>query len=203
MLPSEGKFAKICLPYLPVTLSFEGSFPVGHALVDTGADMTLLPMDMRKYIGVDLDESRSITIGSAGGGGFVAIPSKEKIKFKIEKKGYRPIEWQGTVFFAPRQPLVLLGHHQCLEQLNIRFRGKERTISVEKAWFQRCTLVHYTYHSPSPMKAEIIERYRSSFEQCARHYQGIECWSARELQPLLGYENWQNFREVIERAVVY
>jgi DNA-damage-inducible protein D len=52
------------------------------------------------------------------------------------------------------------------------------------------------------MKAEIIDRYRSSFEQCARHYQGIECWSARELQPLLGYENWQNFREVIERAVV-
>jgi DNA-damage-inducible protein D len=51
------------------------------------------------------------------------------------------------------------------------------------------------------MKSEIIDRYRSSFEQCARQYQGVECWSARELQPLLGYEKWQNFVEVIEKAM--
>src|SRR3990167_6213735 len=29
---------------------------------------------------------------------------------------------------------------------------------------------------------------------------GIECWSARELMPLLGYEKWQNAEEVIARA---
>src|SRR3989338_4421968 len=29
---------------------------------------------------------------------------------------------------------------------------------------------------------------------------GIECWSARELMPLLGYAEWRNFEEVIGKA---
>ena len=50
------------------------------------------------------------------------------------------------------------------------------------------------------MKSDIIHQYRQSFEAYAREYQGIECWSARDLQPLLGYEKWSNFNEVIHRA---
>ena len=29
---------------------------------------------------------------------------------------------------------------------------------------------------------------------------GVECWSARDLQPLLGYSKWENFSKVIEKA---
>lgn len=31
---------------------------------------------------------------------------------------------------------------------------------------------------------------------------GPEYWSARELQPLLGYEKWERFEDAIERAIV-
>ncbi|MEI8230222.1 MAG: DNA damage-inducible protein D [Candidatus Peregrinibacteria bacterium] len=51
------------------------------------------------------------------------------------------------------------------------------------------------------MKPQLIEQYRSSFEQCARQYNDVECWSARELQALLGYEKWSNFTEVIAKAM--
>lgn len=30
--------------------------------------------------------------------------------------------------------------------------------------------------------------------------EGIECWSARELQDLLGYSKWENFEKVIQKA---
>lgn len=40
----------------------------------------------------------------------------------------------------------------------------------------------------------------NQFEAAASEYQGIECWSARELQPLLGYAKWENFYKVIEKA---
>jgi DNA-damage-inducible protein D len=30
--------------------------------------------------------------------------------------------------------------------------------------------------------------------------EGIECWSARELQLLLGYNKWENFQKVIQKA---
>lgn len=132
-IPSDGKLTTIYLPWLPVTLSSTKKFPVGHALVDTGADITLLPMEMREWIGVDLDEGAAIQIGSAGGGGFTAVPSAKKVQYSIEKPGFRALRWKGTVFFAPRQPVVLLGHYQCLDQLDLTFKGKARTLVVQMA----------------------------------------------------------------------
>jgi len=34
----------------------------------------------------------------------------------------------------------------------------------------------------------------------AAKLEGIECWSARDLQILLGYSKWENFEKVIQRA---
>ena len=52
------------------------------------------------------------------------------------------------------------------------------------------------------MKKEIIQQLYSAFEQAALEIDGVECWSARELQTLLGYRLWQNFTKVIEKAKV-
>ena len=50
------------------------------------------------------------------------------------------------------------------------------------------------------MKQEIIQQLYSAFEQAALEVDGVECWSARELQNLLGYSKWENFSNVIEKA---
>lgn len=47
--------------------------------------------------------------------------------------------------------------------------------------------------------AEIIDLF-SRFEAAAAEFEGVECWSARELQTLLGYSKWENFSKVIEKA---
>lgn len=52
------------------------------------------------------------------------------------------------------------------------------------------------------MKKEIIDQLYKAFEQYALEVNGVECWSARELQKLLGYSLWQNFTKVIEKAKV-
>jgi DNA-damage-inducible protein D len=38
------------------------------------------------------------------------------------------------------------------------------------------------------------------FENACYIYEGIECWSAREMQEILGYTKWDNFVKVIEKA---
>ena len=50
------------------------------------------------------------------------------------------------------------------------------------------------------MKKEIIDQLYSAFEQAALEIDGVECWSARELQVLLGYSKWENFANVIAKA---
>lgn len=46
---------------------------------------------------------------------------------------------------------------------------------------------------------EILALFRQ-FEEAASEYEGVECWSARELQVLLGYSKWENFVKVIDKA---
>jgi DNA-damage-inducible protein D len=50
------------------------------------------------------------------------------------------------------------------------------------------------------MKSEEIKSLFSQFEAAASELEGIECWSARELQALLGYSKWENFEKVIHKA---
>ena len=50
------------------------------------------------------------------------------------------------------------------------------------------------------MKKEEILTLFEQFEQAACEVNQVECWSARELQKLLGYSLWQNFTNVINKA---
>ena len=50
------------------------------------------------------------------------------------------------------------------------------------------------------MKTEEIKTLFEQLEKAAAIVENVECWSARELQPLLGYAKWENFSKVIEKA---
>ena len=50
------------------------------------------------------------------------------------------------------------------------------------------------------MKSEEIQALFSQFEAAAVNIEGVECWSARELCPLLGYTQWRNFVNAIDKA---
>jgi len=50
------------------------------------------------------------------------------------------------------------------------------------------------------MKKQLIQELFEKFEQARYEYEGIECWSARELQFLFNYSEWRNFVKVIDKA---
>jgi len=52
------------------------------------------------------------------------------------------------------------------------------------------------------MKQELIFELFERFEQACYLYNQIECWSARDLQEILGYTKWDNFKNAIEKAKV-
>ena len=51
------------------------------------------------------------------------------------------------------------------------------------------------------MKKELIKQLFASFEAIKQEQSGVEYWSARELQVLLGYSKWENFEKAIKRAM--
>jgi DNA-damage-inducible protein D len=50
------------------------------------------------------------------------------------------------------------------------------------------------------MKKELIIELFRKFEEACYLYNKLECWSARELQEILGYAKWNNFKNIIEKA---
>ena len=52
------------------------------------------------------------------------------------------------------------------------------------------------------MKIELITQLHKTFEDHVHEEDGVEFWLARELQELLGYEEWRNFEKVIDKAMI-
>ena len=50
------------------------------------------------------------------------------------------------------------------------------------------------------MKKELIIELFQKFENACYILNNIECWSARELQEILGYSKWDNFKNAIDKA---
>ena len=50
------------------------------------------------------------------------------------------------------------------------------------------------------MKTEEIKTLFEQFEQAAAKVENIECWSAREIYSMLGYSQWRNFMNAVEKA---
>jgi len=50
------------------------------------------------------------------------------------------------------------------------------------------------------MKPEMINELFQKFEAACYLYNDIECWSARDLQEILGYSKWDNFKNSILKA---
>lgn len=52
------------------------------------------------------------------------------------------------------------------------------------------------------MDKEVIVKLHKNFEDCAHQKDGVEFWYARELQELLGYDEWRNFENAINKAKI-
>ncbi|PWV48936.1 DNA damage-inducible protein D [Chitinophaga sp. S165] len=50
------------------------------------------------------------------------------------------------------------------------------------------------------MKSDQIAEMLNKFEEIRYEHEGIECWSARELQGVLSYTDWRNFLKVLDKA---
>jgi DNA-damage-inducible protein D len=50
------------------------------------------------------------------------------------------------------------------------------------------------------LEKQIISKLTKTFEEYVQNENGIEYWLARDLQQLLGYDQWRNFSKVIEKA---
>jgi hypothetical protein len=91
-------------------------------IVDTGADITLLPNYLAGYLGYDLSKAKKLD--TLGVGGEQVLRVLENVEIKIG-----PFTRTIPVGFAQSNTVPsLLGRHLCLETFSVEFQGKKKVV---------------------------------------------------------------------------
>ncbi len=125
---SNGK--KIFRPSIPITFQVgKKEFPV-EALIDSGADMTILPIEIAGYFDFKLGKESRLPISGAGGGQFFIYRSPIKLEHIIQQIGHRNMKWSSFVYFAEQQPTILLGQKGFFDNVKVALDGSKKVIEI-------------------------------------------------------------------------
>jgi len=104
-----------------------------RALIDTGADHSILPISVAKDIGVDLNIEESDYARGVSGHEIVIIPGQVELELLGVEESYR---WKAVVGFAEFENAAvecsLLGYAGCLEFLLADFDGQKKVVELTK-----------------------------------------------------------------------
>lgn len=121
---------KIFRPTVPIVFRNKSKFIQTEAIIDSGADFTILPIEIAGILDIKLDGHTKTTFHGAGGNPFPVYPSPINIEHILRQSGFRTINWQTKVFFAESQPAILLGHKGFLEKFRVTLDGKRKEVEI-------------------------------------------------------------------------
>ncbi len=113
-------------PVVPLTLHGPKATVRRMALVDTGADFTLLPQSLGIELGVILERTGAIELTGVGHSIIEASPAS--ITFEL-RQGNDFLRWEGRAYFA-HQDYLLLGNEGFLEQFKATFDWSQKTLEL-------------------------------------------------------------------------
>lgn len=117
-------------PTIPIVLKNGTRFVFVEALIDSGADYTILPIELAGELGLKLSDKNKSACHGAGSNSFYIYSSPLKIQHILRKSGFRPIQWVANVYFAEAQPTILLGNKGFLENFRVTLNGLLKEVEI-------------------------------------------------------------------------
>lgn len=121
---------KIFRPTISIVFKNRSKFIQTEAIVDSGSDFTIIPIEIAGILDIKLDVHKKTTFHGAGGNPFTVYPSPEAIEHIIRQGGFRPIKWKAKIYFAESQPSILLGHKGFLEKFKTTLDGRNKELEI-------------------------------------------------------------------------
>ncbi|BBO32978.1 aspartyl protease family protein [Lacipirellula parvula] len=118
--------ATVYRPVVPLAIHGPRAMVRRMALVDTGADFTLLPSSLGQELGVAFDAQNMIELTGIGEAVISASPAT--VAFEL-RQGEETVRWQGRAYFAD-QDYLLLGNEGFLEQFRATFDWSQKMLEL-------------------------------------------------------------------------
>lgn len=118
-------------PVVNVGLSASKDSVYLRALIDTGADQSIVPFSVAERIGAELFEDEQNSVEGISGQGVIVVPGRVRIELF---DGRESIDWIAIIGFAkfpaPENECSVLGHAGCLEYFHAAFDGVDRFVEL-------------------------------------------------------------------------
>ncbi len=117
-------------PLIPVTFYANGLEFKSFGLIDSGADYSILPIEIAGILGLNLKGQPQYTLVGAGGSYFTIYRSPIEVDIVLEKRGFRKTQLHSYVYFSESGTTILLGQNGFLNKLKLTLNGKSREIQI-------------------------------------------------------------------------
>lgn len=128
----DDKGGKLYRPTVPIVFKNKSKFIQTEAVIDSGADFTILPIEIAGFLDIKLDGRTKTNFHGAGSNPFPVYPSPIKIEHILRQNGFRTIKWNAKIFFAESQPAILLGQKGFLEKFSVTLDGKNKVTEIKE-----------------------------------------------------------------------
>ena len=131
-LTPEGEPHLLLRPEVPLSIAGSKSTRTYQALVDTGADNTILPTSIAQVLGINLGEASPRKLAAYGGQELTVKPAT--VLLEIEDQDGEWCRWQTEVYFLETanggEETVVLGHEGFLNFFTATFDGKVGSLEL-------------------------------------------------------------------------
>lgn len=131
LFPGTTDYRLILRPVISIRIIGSKSEARWDALVDTGADETLLPMSLAEVLEVELDQQ--LTSEAAGISGDRLKIHYGDVEFQIAVD-QKVVAWKTTVGFvefgSSDDEVIILGHGGCLDDFTSTFDGENAELEL-------------------------------------------------------------------------
>lgn len=129
---NDGKTEFIYRPTVEIVFKYETEFILVEGLIDSGADFTILPLEIAEELRVPLNEKTRTEFYGAGGNTFSVCQSAVKIEHILRQAGFRSLKWENKVYFGASQPTILLGQNGFLNQFRVTLDGIKKQTEIRQ-----------------------------------------------------------------------
>ena len=121
---------RIFRPLIPVTFKVNNREFNTYSLVDSGADYSILPIEIAGKLNLDIGAQPRPTLLCACGRDFTIYRSPVEIEHIVKKRGFRDIQWKSYVYFAESGNTLLLGQRGFFNHFKVGLDNNGREIEL-------------------------------------------------------------------------
>lgn len=130
-LQKRGDGVEMKLPHIPIEIKGNGSIWIQTmALVDSGADVSVIPQDLAELINLDLSGEESVANGI--GGEIKTIKTKMKIKVHNSHESYEFESIPVEVIMQKTKAPMILGRNGFFDKFIIVFDHQGERIKLQR-----------------------------------------------------------------------